>query len=113
MKCKSAGADSRDGAVACALNGREIRNWAATASLRERMGELGRKRLGKFALGDAVMIGQLAGRHIEGAEHDIEHREGRGKIPLAAALLGGVVPAVEHRAGDEVFERSQLPVEIG
>src|SRR5580698_170323 len=97
MKCKSAGLECR----------------AAAVSLRERVRKLGWKRLGKLTLGDAVIIRQLADRHIEGAEQHIEHREGRGKIPLAAALRRGVVPAVEHRAGDDVFERPKLPVKIG
>ena len=33
------------------------------------------KRRREFAIGDPVVIGQLAGRHVERAEHQVEHRE--------------------------------------
>ncbi len=62
---------------------------------------------------NAVIIRQFALRHVEGAENQVEHRKRRGEILLAAAVCRGVVPAVKDRSGDDVFERTELPVEIG
>src|SRR5579862_3227745 len=83
------------------------------ASMRERMHELSAETFRERPVVDTVVIGKLAGRHIEGAEHDVEDREGRGKILLAAPFGGRVVPAMEDRTRDHVFERAEAPIEIG
>src|SRR5580704_7219427 len=79
----------------------------------ERMHELGAEGLRERFVVDAVLIGELAGRHIERAEHDIEDRKGRGKVLLAAAFRRRVVPAMEDRARDHVLERTESPIEVG
>src|SRR5580704_3907138 len=104
MKCKPA--------VPIAAAPRDARLTLAGNSLRERVGELGRKAFGKFALVDAIAVRQHAGGHVEGAEYQVEHRESGGKVLLAAAVGRGVVPAVEHRPGDDISERPERPVEI-
>src|ERR1700722_17099570 len=77
------------------------------------MRELAGKACRKRSIGNAVIIGQLAFRHVEGAENDVEDREGCREV-LFPTLVGRVVmPAVEYRSGDNVFERPKRPVEIG
>ena len=67
----------------------------------------------EFLIVDAVAVGQVAGRHVERAKDEIENRERGGEILLAAAIGGGVVPAVEDRRRNHVFERAERPVEVG
>ena len=71
----------------------------------ERIGELpddlGRHR--RFIL--AIHLGQAVLRHPESAEQDIPKRESTGEIGIAALLQDGVMPAMEDRRGQYVFER--------
>ena len=67
----------------------------------------------KGPVGNAIGAGQGRSRQVKGAEDQVEHREGCGEILLAAALGGGVMPAMEDRRRDHVFERTERPVEIG
>src|ERR1700692_4307127 len=84
----------------------------STRSVRERMHQLGAEALRERPVVDAVLVGKLAGRHVEGAEYDVEDREGRGKVFLAAAVRRRVVPAVKDRTCDDVFERTERPIEV-
>ena len=43
------------------------------------------KLVGNSRVGDPVIVGQFAGRHVERAEQQVENRKGRGKIFFAAA----------------------------
>ena len=61
----------------------------------------------------AVALRQPVLGHVEGAEHEVQHREGRREILVAHRLIEAVVPAVEDRAGDDVFEGPEGPVHIG
>ncbi len=70
------------------------RRLVRAPSLCEGVYELAGERRRIFALGDAVVIGQLAFRHVEGAEQHVEDRKRGGKILLAAAIRCGVVPAI-------------------
>src|SRR5665647_2658856 len=80
----------------------------------ERIGQLSANLVRKGQLiVDAIMIGQLAFRHPEGPEKDIPDRESPGKVGIAALFKRAVMPAVEHRRRQHVFERAQRPVEIG
>src|SRR5207237_145211 len=47
---------------------------------------------------------ELACRHVERAEDHVEEGEGGSKVPVEPLVLRGVVPAVEHGAGEEVAE---------
>src|SRR5262245_29711124 len=67
----------------------------------------------KFLVGDAVAVRQYAFRHVERAEDEIENREGRREVLLAAALGRGVMPAMENRRRDHIFKRPERPIEIG
>src|ERR1700683_2549619 len=77
------------------------------------MYELGAEGLRERLVVNAVLIWEVAGRHIERAEHDIEDRKGRSKVLLATALRRRVVPAMKDRAGDHVFEWAERPLEVG
>src|SRR5580698_7788808 len=77
------------------------------------MGELSGKARRKGPIGDTVVIGQFALRHVKGAENEVEDRESSGEVLLTAPVCRGVVPAVKNWPRDDVFERTERPVEIG
>src|SRR5579862_7403392 len=81
--------------------------------LAERIQQLAAKALRKLLVVDAIGVGQLVRGHVPGAEQNIPDRERAGEVARAAAIGRGMVPAVENRPGDHVFERAERPVEIG
>src|SRR5581483_2216801 len=94
-------AKPRDGDDCGAVDGRSSARLQVV-SLRERMHELGLEARGELPIVDAIVVRKLAGRHMERAKNEIEYRERRGKVLLAAAACGGVMPAVEDRTGNDV-----------
>src|SRR5438128_745308 len=80
----------------------------------ERIGQLSDDFAGKRRLiVQAILVRQCASRHPEGPKQDVPERKGASKIGVAASRAGGVVPAVKHRRRQDVFERTQRPVEVG
>ncbi len=61
----------------------------------------------------AVVIRQPAFGHVEGAEHQVQEGEGRREVLVAHLGVAGVVPAVEDRAGEDVLQRPEGPVQVG
>src|SRR5436305_113227 len=80
--------------------GRRGRRWLRA----ERVDELPPKTIREVRLAVAELLRQLAGRHVERPEDEVEKREGRGEVLVEPLLLRRVVPAVEHRAGEDVLE---------
>src|ERR1043166_6467364 len=74
--------------------------------------DLAEEALGHGHAGDAVVFGFAVPGHVEGAEEDIEEGQARGKVFVEALLLGGVMPAVKNRAGKNVAEFAEGPVEV-
>src|SRR3954468_15461132 len=67
----------------------------------------------RLILVHTIIVGQDAFRHAEGTEQEVPDRESSCKVGVAALVLSGVVPAMKDRRRDDVFERSEGPVEIG
>ena len=73
----------------------------------ERVHKLPAESGGKRLVVDAVLVGKLAGRHIERAEQNIENRESGGKVLLTTAFRSRVVPAMEDGAGKRTLHPVQ------
>src|SRR5258708_1819789 len=71
---------------------------------RELSDDLGRHR--RLVL---VIARQLVCRHPEGAEQDVPERKRSGEIGVATGFQRRVVPAMEHRRRQHIFERSERP----
>src|SRR5258708_5810293 len=85
---------------------RALRNDSARrkGQLPERIGQLA----GDFGRNGLVVHPVIVWKpvlgHPEGSEQDIPDREGPREIGITALLLRGVVPAVEYRSREHVFE---------
>src|SRR6266849_5515354 len=86
---------------------------AASRSMLERIKHLPTEGRRKSRIGDAIGVGELVPRHMEGTEQKVEHRKGRGEILLPSPFGHGVVPAVEDGACEHVFEWAECPIQIG
>src|SRR5258707_6657602 len=64
-------------------------------------------------VGDAIVLGKHVVGHPKGAEQDVPDRKRPGEVGIAARVERGVVPAVEHRGCQDIFERAERPVQIG
>src|SRR5437764_9725777 len=80
--------------------------------LLERIEQLRAESGWKVALADPVGVRQCIFRHVERAEQEVEEWKRRGKILLPSPFRHGVMPAVKNRTDDDVFERTERPVEI-
>src|SRR5664279_3687761 len=86
---------------------------SARTLLPKRIGQLPAD-LGRYrCVVHAVGIREHVFRHPERPKKDIPDRKRSGKVGIAAPFQRGVVPAVEHRRRQHVFERTKRPVEIG
>src|SRR5262249_5143674 len=95
-------------------NGKRIaKACARRASPEKRVDQLGTETRREFAVGDAIGGRHRILGHVISAEQNIEDRERRGEVLLAALLGCGVMPAVEDRARKHVAEWAQRPIEIG
>src|SRR5215475_9101452 len=61
----------------------------------------------------AVILGQLALGHPERSEQNVPERERASEIAVAALFQSGVMPAMEYRGRQHIFERPQRPVQVG
>src|SRR6188508_3342717 len=60
----------------------------------------------------AIVHRRLVLGHVERAEQDVPDRECGGEVGVAAFLQAGVMPAMEHRRRDHVFERAKSPIQV-
>src|SRR5882724_5350200 len=81
--------------------------------LSERMDHLGTEIAGKGLIRHAIGTRQRLLRQVECSEYEVEHREGRCKVLLAALIGRCVMPAMKDRASDQIAQRPERPVEIG
>src|SRR6516164_10235648 len=61
----------------------------------------------------AVALRQAISGHQEGAEQDIPDRESAREIGVAALFQRGVMPTVEDRTRQHIFERPEGPAQVG
>src|SRR6185295_13778945 len=61
----------------------------------------------------AVMFRLAVPRHVKRTEDDIEEGKGRGEILIETLILRRVMPAMKHRAGEDIAEDPKAPVEVG
>src|SRR6516164_8497020 len=87
------------------------KNWRAltTEGIRELPDDLVRH--SRFVL--AVALRQAILGHQEGAEQDIPDRESAREIAVAALFQRGVMPTVEDRTRQHIFERPEGPAQVG
>src|SRR3984957_18638586 len=62
---------------------------------------------------DAITLGKLVFRHPEGSKQDVPDRKCSSEVGIATLLERGVVPAMEDRRCEHIFERSKRPAEVG
>src|SRR3954454_11986873 len=77
------------------------------------MQQLAQKAVGHGSTGDTENGWHTTLRHIEGTEQKIEERERWGEVLIPSLIGVGMMPAMEHGAGDNVTKRPECPVQIG
>ena len=83
-----------------------------TAEATERVGHLREETRRDIAARHAVDFRSYVGGHVKRAPQQIEEREGWRKVSVHAFVGGGVVPTMEHGAGEQVLERAERPVQV-